>query len=164
LQALLRPHPGLSQGDMRCTKEIEKERQKKEQRNRRSASTTYSHSANATKVGVGRNRGRSSPSSSASTLLSSSLPLHSQSFHSDTSLYVSPSVGAGESLPASVAYREFSNGRVHLLSAGRSRIVNRSFPLTTSFRTSGHRISCWALQRGRFFRTYSHVCVLYGHH
>jgi len=53
LQAL-RPHPGLSQGNMRCTKEIAKERQKKEQRSRRSVSTSYSHSANATKVGVGR--------------------------------------------------------------------------------------------------------------
>jgi hypothetical protein len=91
------------------------------------------------------------PSSSASTLLSS-LSLRSRSSHSDASLCASASAGGGTRLPTSVVERKSSAGWLHLLSAKSSRILNRSFPLT-----SAHSIFCCGFQRGQFLKTCSRV-------
>jgi len=49
---------------------------------------------------------------------------------------------AGTSLLTSVVERKSSTVWLHLLSARKSRILNRLFPLPLSFRTSAHRIFC----------------------
>jgi len=93
------------------------------------------------KSGMGRNSGGSSPApdTSAPAPCSSN---HSRTSASDTSLTASSSAGAP--LPISVVDRKSSTARPHLSSAMGSQTFHLSFHLPVSFRTSAHRIFCWA--------------------
>ena len=82
--------------------------------------------------------------------------------HSDSSLCASSSAGAGTSLSTSAVERKSSTGFLHLVSARRSRIVSRPFPLPVSFRTSAHRTFRWAFNSGHTLKKCSRVCALYG--
>jgi len=152
--------PGLSQEDRRHPKEMTKERQE--------GNTLHSHSssANTIKADVGRNRGSltSSPSLSVSASLSSSCSLFSRNSHSDTSLYVSFSTGAGASLPTSVVDRMSNTALLHLSLARRSRIGNRLLPLPVSFHTSFYSTFCCSFYCLQFLKTCSLICSLHLHH
>jgi len=137
LQISLCPPPGLIPKMMECSKEIQRRWQRKRRKkNDPSPRTPYSSPAEAMNEGVGRNNG-SSPSS-ASCRRSSSLSLRS---HSDASLPASSLAGS------TMVERKSSTAWMHLMSARKSRIVNRLSPLPV--RTSAHRIFCRASTRGR---------------
>ena len=150
----LRPGPPLE--DVMRTKGIKRERGK--EKNVRNKGNTpprpYAVPADAMKSGVGRNSGvLPAPGSSAPAPCSSS---HSRTSSSDTSLTVSPH-SAGTLLPTSVGVRKSSTTRPHLSSARRPRIFHRSFPFPVSFRTSAHRIFCWAFYSGHTLKRCSRV-------
>ena len=152
--------PGLSHEDRRRPNEMTKERQE--------GNTLHSHSscADARKAGVGRNRdfSTSAPSLSVSASLSSSRSLLCQTSHSDASLCVSSSTGAGASLPTSVVDRKSSTALLHLSLARRSRIGNRLLPRPVSFHTSLHSTFCYSFHCPQFLKTCSLVCSLHLHH
>jgi hypothetical protein len=125
----------------------------------------YSSSAEPMKERVGRKSSCSTfptPSSPASRLLSSSLSLRLRSSHSDASLCISSSTGT--SLRTSVVVRKPSTTWLYRQSARRSHILNRPFPLPVSFRTSTHRVFCWAFHSGQFLKMCFPVCVPYRYH
>jgi len=66
--------------------------------------------------------------------------------------------------PTSAAERKSSTARPHLSSARRFRIFHRSFHLLASFRTSAHRVICWAFHSGHTLKRCSRVWFGYQHH
>ena len=116
--------------------------------------------ADAMKSSVERNSGSSpSPGSSAPAPRSYS---HSRSPASDTSLTASSS--ADTRLPTSMVARKSNTARPRLSSARRSRIFHQSFHLPVSFRTSAHRIFCWAFHSGHTLKRCSRVWFGHRHH
>jgi len=141
---------GLSNEDVKQTEEATKESQRRWTKGKRVL--LLLSSADAMKSGVGKNSSSPSPAPSSSAPCSST---HSCSSASDTSLTASSSTGTR--FPTSVVERKSSTARPRLSSARRSQIFHRSFHLPVSFRTSTHRIFCWAFHSGHTLKRCSRV-------
>jgi len=143
-------HKRKKKGDYKG-KESEREGQRKRQRKACPPSLNRS----CRRHEVGRWEEKWSPPSTWLLSPRSQLPKNSHSSASDTSLTASSS--AGTRLPTPVVERNSSTARPHLSSARRSRIFHRSFPFQVSFRTSAHRVFCWAFHSGHALKRCSRV-------